>query len=77
MELPGGRVYPLKSLGYENQRTRSYASFPPSTGCYCLLRYSAALFTYIEVFTERCGSVRFGVVRFAYIGAAAAKSQPK
>lgn len=44
MEQPGGRVYPLKSLGYENQQTRSYASFPPS---------GALLFVAVQ-----CGSVR-------------------
>ena len=76
MEQPGGRVYPLKSLGYENQQTRdaqSNASFPPS---------GALMFVAL-----RCGSVRFywrfhravrlGSARFTYIGVSTAKSQPK
>ena len=40
MEQPGGRVYPLKSLGYENQQTRSAVRLVSTERC-CTLRYSA------------------------------------
>ena len=41
---------------------------------YSLLRYGAALFAYIGVSTERCGSVRFGAARFTYISVSSSKS---
>ena len=70
MEQPRGRVYPLKSLSYENQ-TRSVACLVSTKPC-ATVCCGTTLFAVIGVSTER-----FGAARFAYIGVSTAISQPK
>ena len=59
MEQPGGRVYPLKSLSYENQTRPSHALFPPSgVLLFVAVQYNSVCCYWCFHRAVWCGSVR-------------------
>ena len=66
VEQAGGRVYPLKSLGYENQQTRcSVVRLVSTERCAAVRCGTVRLCSLLLVFHR---AVRFGAAWFAYIG---------